>query len=315
MATSTEKTTILINKILIRPEYTVDFAEWQAKLNAAIAIHPGFVSLEILSPILPEQPEWLLSQRFYTYEDVTNWHESEIRNKLMQELDKYLRGDRKESIQETFSGIDNIKSGVTEVFVTQVNPQNEKTYREWIAKIHQAEAEFPGFRGVYMQSPKQSGGINWITLLQFDTPENLDNWLNSPERQKVLEEAKSLITSLESHRMISPYAGWFASVARAGKLPPLWKQTMLVLLVLFPIVMLELKYLSPLTAKLNLSLATFIGNAISVSLISWPMMPLAILFLSWWLIPRPEKRLQATIVGTLIIILLYLIEITIFWYL
>lgn len=313
MGTSTENTTILTNKLLIRPECTVDFAAWQAQLNAAIAAHPGFVSLEILSPVYPAQPEWLVVQRFYSSEDTTSWHQSDVRRKLMGELDPYLVDNSQGSIQETFSGINSLQGGVTEVFITQVNPQNEKTYREWIAKMHQVEAKFPGFRGVYMQSPSQIGGINWITLLQFDTPENLDRWLNSPERRKVLEEAKSLITSLESHRMISPYAGWFSSIAKAGELPPVWKQTMIVLLVLFPIVMLEIKYLSLVTAGLNFSLATFIGNAISVTLISWPMMPIAILFLGWWLAPKSEKRLQATIAGTFIMLLLYLAEIAIFW--
>lgn len=312
MATVTESTTILTNKLLIRPECMADFADWQAKLNTAIARHSGFVSLEILSPIYPLQPGWLLIQRFYTHEHVLDWYQSEERKKLLKELDQYLAGNHQESLQETFSSADDMQGSVTEVFVTQITPDKEKIYREWIAKIHQAEAKFPGFRGVYMQSP-QNGGLNWITLLQFDTPKNLDRWLNSAERQQVLNEAKPLIVSIESHRMISPYAGWFAPLAKTGEMPPVWKQTMIILLVLFPIVMLELKYLSRLTAGLNISLATFIGNAISVTLISWPMMPIAIFFLGWWLVPQSEKRLRATIVGTLIMILMYLVEIAIFW--
>lgn len=312
MTAHAENITILTSRLKVKPESIADFADWQAKLNAEIAVHPGFVSLEILSPIASDQPLWLIIQRFHSSEDVKSWHQSEVRKKLMEELDKYL-SDNKESKQEEFSSASNTPGGVTEVFVTQVSHEKETAYREWIAKIHQAEAKFPGFRGVYMQSPSQIGGINWITLLQFDTPENLDRWLNSPERKKVLDEGKSLITSLESHRMISPYAGWFASIAKGGELPPVWKQTMIVLLVLFPIVMFELKYLSPLTAGLNSSVGTFIGNAISVTLISWPMMPIAIFFLGWWLAPKPEKHLRATLIGTVVIILLYLFEIAIFW--
>lgn len=231
----------------------------------------------------------------------------------MHELDPYLIDDNKENHQELFSGADQMNGGVTEVFVTQVNAENEKAYRAWIAKIHQEEAKFKGFKGVYMQSPGQNGGMNWITLLQFDTPENLDRWLNSSERQEVLSEAKPLIKSLESHRMVSAYAGWFTSIAKTEGVPSVWKQTMLVLLVLFPIVMLELKYLSLLTDGLNHSLATFIGNAISVTLIAWPMMPFAILCLGWWLTPKAKKWLQINVTGTVIVLLLYVIEIAIFW--
>lgn len=311
MVSATENITIFTCKALIKPECVGEFADWQAKLNIAIAEHPGFVSLEILSPALPEQPEWLIVQRFYNQEDVVAWRKSGIRLKLMEELKKYLVAG-KEEVEEIASSASSIQGGVTEVFVTQINPKNEKAYHKWMAKIHQVEAKFPGFKGVYMQSPNQ-GGINWITLLHFDTPENLDRWLSSPERQKVLSESKTLISSLESHRMISPFAGWFASVAKAGALPPAWKQTMITLLVLFPIVMFELKYLSLWTRGLNPSLATFISNAISVVLISWPMMPLAILLLRWWLVPQSEKYLQATVLGTILIVFLYVAEIAVLW--
>ncbi len=312
MIAEVEKLTLLISKVWIKPEALIQFADWQAELNAAIAVHPGFVSLEILSPS-PEKPEWSIIQRFQSHADVESWCQSETRKRLMEALNAYTLSNQK-NIQDQTSVDSRMPLGITEVFVTQVSPENEKAYREWIAKIHQAEAKFPGFRGVYMQSPGQSGGVNWITLLQFDTPEHLDFWLNSQERQKVLSEAKPLISSLESHRMISPYAGWFASLAKGLQLPPVWKQTMIVLLVLYPIVMLELKYLSPLTAGLNSSVGTFIGNAISVTLIAWPMMPIAIWFLGWWLTPKPEQYRQATIWGTCLMGVLYFLEIALFWY-
>ena len=79
--------------------------------------------------------------------------------------------------------------------------------------------------------------------------------------------------------------------------------------------MLELKYLSPWLTGINSSLVTFIGNAISVTLIAWPMMPIAIQYLSWWLFPTHQNlsKKQVTILGTGILLLLYLIEILIFW--
>ena len=60
-----------------------------------------------------------------------------------------------------------------------------------------------------------------------------------------------------------------------GKGPPNWKTAMLVLLGLFPVVMLELKFLSPKLSLLGIhaSLATFIGNSISVAVTSFFTMP------------------------------------------
>lgn len=308
---TTEKPAIVTNTARIRPELKNDFVDWQGKFNAIIAAFPGFVSLEILSPMGPNQPEWTFVQRFNSVENVTAWRNSQVHQKLMEELKRFLVQDGKDASKEMETGTST--GSVTEVFVTQVSAEKEKAYREWIAKIHQVEAKFPGFRGVYVQSPGQNRGGNWITFLQFDSPENLDRWLSSPERQKVLNESKSLISSLDTHRVISPYAGWFSSIAQKGAVPPVWKQTMIILLVLFPIVMLEFKYLSLLTAGLNPSLATFISNAISVTLLAWPMLPIAIWLLTWWLTPKEENRQQATVFGTFFILSLYLIEIAIFW--
>lgn len=312
--TATGKCTIFTTKVKIPPESKAAFSDWQAKLNSAIVKSPGFVSLEILSSFEKEVPIWTLVQRFHNPEDVVTWCTSSDRLKLRDELKGILGKEGQNAIQEMETEASNLQGGVTEVFVTQIAPEHEEAYREWIAKIHQVESKFPGFRGMYVQSPNTSKGRYWITLLQFDTPENLDYWLSSAERQEVLKESTHLISSLESHRIITPYAGWFSSIAKDGVVPAVWKQTMLVLLVLFPVVMFELKYLSPWIAGLNAALGTFIGNAISVTLLAWPLMPLAIWLLSWWLVPSRYNRI-VTLGGFLLLIGLYAAEVVLLWHL
>lgn len=203
--------------------------------------------------------------------------------------------------------------GVTEVFVTQVSSDKEAAFKEWASKIHEVEAKFPGFQGMYLQAPEKGKSRNWLTFLKFDTAENLDRWLGSEERKAILRESSNVLEALDSHRLYSPYGGWFTSLSGDLKLPSVWKQTMIVLLVLFPIVMLEFKWLSPLTQKLDLSLATFIGNAISVSLVAWPMMPIAIWFLEWWLLPKGSYINVKNILGVAVLLFAYLLEIVLFW--
>lgn len=296
-----------ITTIHVKSEYKKEFVAWQTKLNAVIAAFSGFVSLEILSL----SDVWTVIQRFSSEDCYQAWKESPQYKELFEELNTLLRND-KEAVQELPDQPDEKgDSFVTEVFVTRVKLNQVQAYRDWIAKIHQLEAGFPGFRGMYVQSPKDDNE-NWITFLQFDTPENLDFWLHSPERLAVLDEAKPMIASLENHRVFSPYAGWFGSLrGNAGGIPPVWKQTMLVLLVLFPIVMLELRYLPAFTGDLPTAVGTFIGNALSVMLIAWPMMPFAIWCLSWWL----ETKDQATnLLGLGLLMGLYLVEVVFFFY-
>lgn len=304
-----KKDDIIITRIWIPPDDVKVFADWQSKLQDVVANAPGFLSLEILAPN-SEHPAWTLVQRFTDVTSGKAWKNSLQRQNLFNEWTSI----HKQTFEDLSSPQQSFK-GVTEVIVTEVSSEKKGLYRQWLAKIHQAEAKVPGFAGMYVQTPVENQGRYWITFLQFDTSEHLDQWLESPERKEILKELDPLIKSFESHRIISPYAGWFGSIAKMGAIPPVWKQTMLVLLVLFPIVMLELKFLSPLlnSLSLNSSVATFIGNSISVVLIAWPMMPIAIFFFQKWLNPEPWNHTKINILGTAILIALYLFEILIFW--
>jgi len=297
--------TTLMTKLQILQDTSLAFVEWQAMLERLITSHPGFVSLEITQG---HDSEWLVVQRFSNLKALVSWQKSERCKRLLQEVQPLLKGP----LQEIEIDPSSLKGGVTEVFVTEAKAESDAHFQEWLSKIHLAEAQFAGFRGVYVQSPTAAQGKYWITLLQFDTPENLDRWLCSDERKALLEEAKSLINSLEKHRMISPYNGWFSSLTPAARAISIWKETMVILLLLYPIVMLQLKYLIPNLQPLGPALSTFIGNSISVTLISWPLMPVAIFCLGWWLLPKQNAR-RKTLYGTIFVCLLYLVEVLFFW--
>lgn len=167
--------------------------------------------------------------------------------------------------------------------------------------------------GTLVQAPPSDAQPVWTTLVRFSRPEQLDAWLASPQRQELLRQSEGLEASWKSHRMPSSFAGWFAGGEAEHSAPAAWKQTAIVLLVLFPAVMLELRFLSPRLAGLNPALATFIGNAISVALVTWPLAPLAIRSLRWWLQPDPAHRARAGIFGVATVAALYAIELGIFW--
>jgi antibiotic biosynthesis monooxygenase (ABM) superfamily enzyme len=299
---------ILFTHLHIRSDAENAFAAWQAKLNGCIASFDDFVSLEILSSPDSLGTEWTIIQRFGSQDSLKKWHQSQERHALFEEATLYLDKGDPNAIKDDYQPLEKGLGGVTEVFVTHVLPNQVAAYREWIGKMHQAESKFPGFRRTFVQPPKDEKEGSWITLLQFDTPEHLDQWLNSAERQAILKEGKSFIHSLESHHVVSGFSGWFAERSDLAQPPAAWKQTMLVLLVIFPIVMMEIKYLNPLTKQFSTSIATFIGNAISVALVSWPTIPIAIYFLGWWL--KPHKPFSSSnLLGIGIVCLLYLIEI------
>ena len=135
----------------------------------------------------------------------------------------------------------------------------------------------------------------------------LNAWM-SPAARRVLEEAEPLIVGFEAQRVDTSFPGWVPADPATGRPPSIWKTAALVLLTLFPVVMLELKFLNPHLRGLPPSLATFIGNAISVTLTTWPLMPLAIRAFRPWLFPegQPPALVRAMPV---ILVACYAIEI------
>jgi uncharacterized protein len=272
---------------------------------------PGFISAEVNGPTVSDSTEWRVVQHFRNPDQMNAWRTSKQCRRLLEEAKALVDPGDPQALREEQLTDGYPDSVVTEVVTTYVKPGKDREYQEWAEKAHSTEAQFLGYRGGFLKPPASERQHYWTTLVRFATPETLDAWLNSHERQDLLREHQALVSSWEHHRLPSSFAGWFPTDAATGESPKSWKQSMLVVLMLFPIVMLEMKYLSPLTRGLNLSQGTFIGNVISVFSLTWPFMPLIIAVMNWWLLPRKDAPKWTTPVGVLLLLVLYAVEITV----
>ena len=98
---------------------------------------------------------------------------------------------------------------------------------------------------MYLQPPTFTEG-HWTTLLRFDTAAHLEAWLAAPERTKLLQESKAFIENEELMRLATSFPGWVPINPVTGKGPPDWKTALLILLGLYPIVVIELRFLNPI---------------------------------------------------------------------
>ena len=107
---------------------------------------------------------------------------------------------------------------------------------------------------------------------------------------------------------------WFPVAGRTAA-PPGWKQNMIVLLLLYPVVFLfGLWVQTPLLmgrVGLPFWLALFIGNVISVVLLNW-LVPWTSRGFGWWLAPPRDPGGRISIAGGLLIIALYAASLFIF---
>jgi len=307
---SSTSTAILLAKFQLRPDAENRFAEWQARALTHAAGFEGFLNSEITPS--GGGLSWTVLLRFGDSEHLEAWRKSETWHRLLEDAQPLLAEKSSIEVEVKESETD---GGVVEVIITQVKPGKEAAYREWETRIQQAQSKFPGYLGSYVQPPV-AGELGWTTLMRFDTAEQLDRWLRSPERAALVKESESLVDYAHLQRMGSSFPGWFPTDPKTGKGPPKYKAGMLVLLGLFPIVMLEARFLSPRTAGLNPSLAMFIGNVISVALTTYLTMPLFIKTLGWWLFPKSDaSKVAVNVAGTALIFLLYAISVVALWHL
>ncbi|WP_227322480.1 hypothetical protein [Acidisoma silvae] len=301
--------TAIMTKVVVRDEGKRDFAAWQSSFSHLASMAPGFVSLEII-PAFVGASEWRIIQRFQTASLLAQWRDAPARVQCLAKLDSLRgtgNGDLIDEVTQDFHSL----SCVTEVIATEIEPGREDAFQSWAEGMQTAQASFPGYMGTLIQAPISADIPYWTTLVRFAMPEQLEAWLASAERRALLERSDPTVSHWKSQRLANPFSGWFPTGPDQAP-PAAWKQTCLVLLVLFPVVMLEIRFLSPLLTHVPMAIATFIGNAISVSLVSWPLMKVAIALLGWWLNPDPKNRQRAEMLGLCTIAALYAVEIIFF---
>ena len=306
-SSSSASAAILLAKFQLRRDAENDFAAWQARALTHAAGFEGFLNSEITPS--GQGLAWNVLLRFADSARLEAWRKSETWHRLLEDAAPLLaeKSSIEVEVKEAEGG-----SGVVEVIITQVKPGKEAAYREWETRIQQAQSKFPGYRGSYVQPPV-SGELGWTTLMRFDTAKQLDTWLKSPERAALVKEAESLVDYAHLQRMGTSFPGWFPTDPKTGKGPPNWKAAMLVLLGLFPIVMLETRFLK---LPVNPSLGMFIGNVISVALTTYLTMPLFIKTLGWWLFPKSDaSKVAVNAAGTALVFLLYAISVAALWHL
>lgn len=305
----TPSTLLVCARIL--PGRESDFALWQARWQSALLTASDAVSAELWPPSPPDQLEAVALARFNSLDALRQWRHGDTNRKLVDEVVPLVEAGVVMQLVGRAAAEYAVVNGVSMVVTTRLKPGREGAYRVWANRMQKLQATFPGFLGSFVQPPLK-GEMDWTTVLRFDTAANLERWLKSDERTSMINESADFVGDFHVSRVDTSFPGWVPNNPATGSPPSMWKTACLVLLTLFPVVMLEMRFLSPHLEHLNPALRTFIGNAISVGLTTWPLMPLAILAFRGWLYPEGYPRwwkwaMPAALVAG------YLIEIILLW--
>lgn len=304
-----EEVATVVVSLAVKPGHDREFEAWQARVDRQAASFPGFVNTETVKPVPGVQDDWVTIYRFGTSGRLLDWMRSTERRDLLAEGDELFAGEAR---QTAMGGGQVADGGVTAIIPHKIRPGHLGQYLKLQREFDLAEKAFPGFQGYELLKP--AGGVQdeWTALMEFDTKENLDRWLRSPERAQLVERLADCVENFDVKTVGSSFGSWFKFNASEGGVAPNWKQAMAVLVGLYPLVMLITLLLSPLLDDdgLPFYLTIFVGNAISVSLLTWTIMPLVNRALGTWLDPRADRRVTA--LGAAAVVLVYGMSIAIF---
>jgi len=302
---------VLVATARVRRGKDAEFVSWKARHDSSIGKFPGFISSDMM-PAANGSNEWTIVTNFRSADDLAGWQQSREHSEILAEgIPLFEGGKLGEVAQVSEAGVEPA-GDVTEVIFSRIKPGMEDAYREWTTRIEAAQARYPGYRGMFVQPPDEKGGM-WTTIIRFKSAAQLEAWMNAPDRKRLLQESQAFIEHEQLTRLATSFPGWFPTDPKTGHGPPKYKAGMLVLLGLFPIVMLEAKFLNPRLASLNFSLGMFIGNVLSVAATTYLTMPLFIKALKWWLLPEPDAPKSVHWKGTLLVCALYALLVAIFW--
>ena len=294
----------LVTQTRVREGMAEQFGKWQSAISAAAAEFPGFITQSVLPPNPPVQVDWVVQQQFANVEAASAWLRSERRTRLLDLAQPMLAGhDDVHLVRDSTAGVR--PAPVSAVISSRVRPGQEAAFRAWEQRIAIAQAKSAGFQGYRFEPPIPGVQDDWLAILRFDTERNLQAWLDSPERKKLLEEAAPFLEEFHARVVRTGFEQWFPSVSDGGSPPAAWKQNMLVLLLLYPVVFLFGVWVQTpvLMGKAGLPfwLALFIGNIVSVLLLNW-LVPWTSRRFGWWLAPVGR---WTSLAGAALILLLY----------
>jgi uncharacterized protein len=182
----------------------------------------------------------------------------------------------------------NASGPVTTTVTRRIKPGHEAAYEQFLAGISGAAKAFPGYLGVEVFRPAPGQSNEYRTVYRFDSPNHLRGWLDSDERAAWLERAEPHVAGPMRTQFLTGLESWFTLAAQPGAPPP-YKMAVLTWVTIFPLITLVVIASAPLIGSLPLVLRLAVTTLVTVSLMTWIVMPRVTRLLHRWLYPNRRR--------------------------
>ena len=302
--------TVVIGQRL-RPDRHDAYRRWQDDVTAAASRFPGFLGSEA-APVPDHQGDATIIHRFDSAEHLDGWLTSAAREEVVEGGTDLFAST---PTQQVLVGGDDQASLATVVVSHAVRTADEAAFLAWQDRMTEAESRFPGFRGSELFPPVPGVQTEWTALYRFASAGDLEGWLASDDRRRLLDEGQRF-QDFRLRRVSGTFGSWFPVSGSGPDAAPVanWKSALSVLVGLYPTVVLLTLALGRIWPTAQLWESLLLGNVLSVTLLTWVIMPTVNRVFAFWLTPRLDARQPRTdATGAVVSILFLTAAATVFW--
>jgi uncharacterized protein len=178
-----------------------------------------------------------------------------------------------------------LETPVTTVIQQRPKPDATSRYEDWLKEIIPVAQQFAGHRGVNVIRP-QGGSDAYTIVLHFDTIANLNKWLSSDVRRRLIEKIQPFMRADEDVEIKTGFEFWFTPPPGRQHAAP-YKQFLITLSAIFPLTVIIPWLLQPIFVWLPVLALPIVNQLVVgvliVGLMTWAIMPYYTRLVSRWL--------------------------------
>jgi antibiotic biosynthesis monooxygenase (ABM) superfamily enzyme len=177
--------------------------------------------------------------------------------------------------------------GATVVITHRVRDGKHETYNAWLNEIAPLVRAWKGHLDWQIIRPLAGLTGTYTVIIRFDTRENLESWMISQDRLRLIDKVQPLLAQKDDFYIRSGLDFWFTPEGANAKVPVRWKQFLVTWSAIFPLVLGATLTVPPLMRVLGLPdnhyLYTFLATGLVVLMMVYVVMPRYTKLIQRWL--------------------------------